>query len=83
MMVMALLVTNSLQLTGIQKIEVAVHFSLEVDRLQSCQMLTSLPSALCKKVNGYSTFSNVTPKNEELQIVCGGICFSSFSAYPM
>lgn len=46
-------------------------------------MLTSLPSALCKKVNGYSTFSNVTLKNKELQIVCGGICFASSLAYPM
>lgn len=41
-------------------------------------MLTSLPRALCKKVNGYSTFSNVTLKNKELQMVWIGICVSSF-----
>lgn len=49
---------------------------------QSCQMLTSLTSALCKKVNGYSTFSNVTLKNKELQIVCSSICFFFFFSLP-
>ena len=60
------------------EIEGAAFFIACPKTLRSCQMLTSLLSALWKKVNGYSTFSNVTPKNKELQTVCPSICFNSF-----
>lgn len=41
-----------------------VNFSLEVNRVSKAVMLTSLPSALFKKVNGYSTFAGVTLKTK-------------------
>lgn len=39
-------------------------------------MLTSLPSILYRKVNRYSTFTSVTPKNKAWQMVCSCICFA-------
>lgn len=39
-------------------------------------MLTSLPYTLYRKVNRYSTFASVTPKNEAWQMVCSCICFA-------